>query len=112
MHIRYLLWQCIGLIAVLIIFAIFATPVFWIYLQYSLIAILVCLALAPLVPQSYRRYFASRRCAWDVVFPIGIAVVCAVLRINGKELQLEYLLPARVALSLLHGRDKKMNHTN
>lgn len=103
MHTRYLLWQWTGLISTLTIFAIFATPIFWLYLRYSLLAIILCLALAQLMPKPYRRHFESRSAFWDVIFPISIALVCTVFRIKGKELHLEYLLPIRIGLSLVHG---------
>ncbi len=107
MRLRYLLWQWAGLILVLSIFAIFSAPVFSLYLRYSIWAILLSLALAQFVPQSYRRYFGARSAFWDVTIPISIALICAAFRVMGKELHLEYLLPIRIGLSLVHGKIEK-----
>lgn len=104
MRTRYLLWQGVAFILVLLIFGLFAPPVFAKYLQYSSLALSAGLLLGWLLPLSWRRHFGISSWTWDVAFPVIITLVSAVLRVRGNELHLEYLLPARMALLLAQGR--------
>ncbi len=104
MRMRYLLWQGAAFILILLIFGLFAPPVFATYLQYSSLVLSAGLLLGWLRPLSCRRHFGLSSWTWDVAFPVIVTLVSALLRVRGNELHLEYLLPARMALLLAQGR--------